>query len=165
MQLELPLSEESYQGSEGSSQSVDEMSQQELFKSLDQFIKAKEEMKVRIDSIAKLLPKLNERREFLAGDFNENQRIALQLSQQVAPLNGQIEVLQRGIPQKQEQKASLEKQIQQEQDRRKKIVDQISKLASTRANVEKTIHQKQDEISEINGQIKQIKSIQEYGQN
>lgn len=105
---ESSISEEPRKGSKGSFQLLEKMSQQELFKSLDQLVKAKEEMRARIDSIAKLLPKLNERRELLTRDFDENQRIAQQLSQQVVPLYEQMEALQRSIPQKQGQKTSLE---------------------------------------------------------
>jgi chromosome segregation ATPase len=163
-------SEERTKEGKGSPQSAGEMSQQELFESLDQlknelkeFEKVREGMKTRIDSIAKLLPKLNERKELLERDIDENQKKIQQLSDKVSPLNEKVESLQRSIPQKQEQKASLEKQIQQEQEMFKEVAEQISNVANEKTNVEKTINQRQEEISEIDGQIKQINNIQQYG--
>ncbi|MDQ1281628.1 MAG: hypothetical protein QG670_2893 [Thermoproteota archaeon] len=167
---EPPSSKERTNEGKRNPQSAGEMSQQELFESLDQlknelkeFEKVREGMKTRIDSIAKLLPKLNERKELLERDIDENQKKIQQLSDQVSPLNEKVQSLQRSIPQKQEQKASLEKQIQQEQEKFKEITEQISKVANEKTNVDKTIHQRQEEISEIDGQIKQIKNIQQYG--
>lgn len=75
-----PSEERAKEGKE-SPQSAEEMSQQEIFKSLDQlknelkeFEKAREGMKTRLDSIARLLPKLNERKELLGRDIDENQK-------------------------------------------------------------------------------------------
>ena len=156
-------------GGEGSKSVVDEMSQQDLFKTLNQlnsefkeFEKIREGISTRISLIAKLVPKLNERKEFLEKDIDKNLKGIQQLNLQVPTLNEEKENLLQSIRQTQEQKAFFEKQIHLEQEKVSKVTGQITKLTNERLKIEKICRQKEEDVSKLKEHLIQIKSIQEY---
>ena len=160
---------EGYRNGAKGSKSVDEMSQQDLFKTLNQlnsefkeFEKIREGISTRISLIAKLVPKLNERKEFLEKDIDKNLKGIQQLNLQVPTLNEEKENLLQSIRQTQEQKAFLENQIHLEQEKVSEVTGQITKLTNERLKIEKICRQKEEDVSKLKEHLIQIKSIQEY---
>jgi chromosome segregation ATPase len=154
----------------GNSEPVEEISQLDLLKSLDQlnsefkeFEKIREGIRKRISSIAILLPRLNERKDLLQKDIDDKKKEIQQLERHIPELNHQNTDLLQSISQMQEKKTVLEEKIVLEQDKVKEIKGKIIKLTGGRKKNEKTIKQKQDEVSKIEEQIKQINSVQKYG--
>ena len=149
-----------------STESVEETSQQDLFDIVEQldsefkeFEKVREGIRTRISSIANLVPTLNERKERLQKEIDENLKGVQQLNRQVPKLNQQKEDLLQSIPHKQEKKAHLENQIHLNQEKVKEITGLLTKLSSERLKTEKISRHEQEEIAKIDDQINQIKSI------
>ena len=157
-------------GKDGSKEPVEEMSQQDLFETLDQlknefkeFEKIREGIGTRITSIAKLVPKLNERKELLEKDIDEKRKEVEQITLQIPKLSEKKVGLRESIQQMQEQKEELEKYIHREQEGDKEITKLINELITKRWKIEEVIQPKQEDLSRIDEQIKQIMGLQKYG--
>ena len=153
-----------------SSESVNDISQKDLLEGLEQlneefkeFEKIREGIKRRISSIVKLIPGLNEKKQLLQKDIDENRAGIQQLEGQFPAFDKQKEELLHSIPQKEAQKALLEKQIRLEEDKVKKIERLITTLTHERTKIKKSLQQNQAKMRKIDKQIEQIKTLQKYG--
>ena len=135
---------------------------EQLRKELGEYERIRERISAMVDSASGLLPRLNERKELLERDINQEQQKTSEITELLPKLEEEKKNLQRSIQEKLEQKSFIEKEITERSKEITEITQLIPKLMKTKEDTQKGLKQKQEEIQKIDEQIKQIQNLQKY---
>jgi len=135
---------------------------EQLRKELGEYERIREKISTMIDSASGVLPRLNERKDLLERDINQEQQKISEVAELLPRLEEEKGNLQRSIQEKFEQKTLIEKEITERSGEITEINQLIPKLMKTKEDMQKDLKQKQEEIQKIDEQIKQIQNLQKY---
>jgi len=137
----------------------------QLRNELREYERIREEIKTKIASTSELIPKLDERKEFLEKDINQMQQRITEVTELFPKLEDENESLQKDIQEKLRIKILLEKEITERRGKIEEIANLLPKLKRNKEDTQKSMQHNQEEISKIDVQIKQIQNFQKYGLN
>jgi chromosome segregation ATPase len=136
---------------------------EQLRNELREYEGIREEIKTKIASTSELIPKLDERKEFLKKDIDQMQQRIAEVTELFPKLKDENESLQKDIQEKFRIKMLLEKEITERKGKIEEIANLLPKLKRNKEDTQKNMQHNQEEISKIDKQIKQIQEFQKYG--
>jgi len=161
----VPL-EEGYGGYERGEELLDEMDTLHAFRQLrdklDEFEKAREELKVQIEATENLLPNLKKDKEHLEKSVHEKRDKMAEIAKLLPNLERKKEDMQKDIARKQQERDRLEKEIRQGQEKIMELDNLVPNLKRNRAKFQKSMQRDQREISRIDEEINLISYAQRY---
>jgi chromosome segregation ATPase len=131
---------------------------------LEEFEKIKKAITEKIGTISALIPKYNERREFLTKQINEKEKQIAEIDDLTPKLVEKKQNLNSNILQGKEEIKILEGEIKERQEKYDEINQIIPKLEQNREKINESINKMREDISKIEKQIEQIYDVQKYGE-
>jgi chromosome segregation ATPase len=159
--------DEEYRGYERGEELLEETDMLHAFgqlrNKLDEFEKAREELKAQIEATEKLLPGLNREKERLEKSISHKREKADEIGNLIPSLEKKRENMQKDIVRKQEERDLLEKEIHQGQEKIIEINNLLPNLDRNRMNLQNYMERDQREISRIEQEVNLITYSQRYG--
>ena len=134
----------------------------QLKNKLDEFEKAREELKAQIEATEKLLPRLNREKERLEKSVNEKREKGDEIANLIPSLEKKRENMQNDIVRKQEERDLLEKGIHQGQEKIMEIDNLLPNLERNKMNLQNYVERDQREIARIGEEVGLITYSQRY---
>ncbi len=134
----------------------------QLRNKLDEFERAREELRAHIESTAKLLPGLNEEKKHLGKSIHQKREKIVEITNLIPNLEKKKENMQKDIVRKQEKRDRLEKEIHEGQEKITEITNMIPNLERNRKNLQEYMERDQKEITRIDEEINLISFAQRY---
>ncbi len=129
-------------------------------KELDNLEKILAKVRPKIDSISRLMPRLNEMKTLLEKDIHTRQVKATETKTLIQNLEKQIKPLREDIDRKSQRIEELQTQINQEKERIAHIEMEMPKLKAEKQMNEAIIAQEEEGVSKVEGNINRILSLQ-----
>jgi len=129
-------------------------------KELDNLEKILAKVRPKIDSISRLMPRLNEMKTLLEKDIHTRQVKATETKTLIQNLEKQIKPLREDIDRKSQRIDELQTQINQEKERIAHIEMEMPKLKAEKQMNEAIIAQEEEGVRKVEGNINRILSLQ-----
>ena len=129
-------------------------------KELDKLERTLAKVRPKINSVSRLMPRLNEMKTLLEKDIHTRQVKATETKTLIQNLEKQIKPLREDIDRKSQRIEELQTQINQEKERIAHIEMEMPKLKAEKQMNEAIIAQEEEGVSKVEGNINRILSLQ-----